>query len=203
MKNKPRKPHITPEEAELFRRAMSDVARDGFAEHAQTQTGRAKKTLVTPSQKSPAKPLTKPPAKSSQKPLTTPSPKPSAHGVLRDQTAQGDYVEFARGGLQTRVMRKLKRGEFRIADTLDLHGHTTGEAETALEDFLCAAANARMSAVLIIHGKGLRSGGRGGVMKHFVTDWLKRRGEVKAFCSAAARDGGTGAVYVLVKGKIM
>ena len=40
-------------------------------------------------------------------------------GVLTDKTSQGDYVEFARGGLQKKVMRKLKRGDYEATDDLD------------------------------------------------------------------------------------
>ena len=120
-------------------------------------------------------------------------------GVLTDKTSQGDYVEFARGGLQKKVMRKLKRGDYEATDDLDLHGLTTAEAEPRLNNFLRAAVGGGHSAVLIIHGKGLHSGGQRGVLKRFTHDLLKRHRAVKAFCSAQPKDGGTGAVYVLLR----
>jgi DNA-nicking Smr family endonuclease len=53
--------------------------------------------------------------------------------------------------------------------------------------------------VRIIHGKGYRSGARGPVLKNAVNLWLRRHLDVMAFASARAIDGGTGAVYVLLR----
>ena len=52
----------------------------------------------------------------------------------------------------------------------------------------------------IVHGKGLRSRQGQPVLKVKVNHWLRQREEVLAFCSARPVDGGTGAVYVLLKG---
>ena len=52
--------------------------------------------------------------------------------------------------------------------------------------------------VIIIHGKGYRSQGRP-VIKPMVNRWLRQDDEVLAFCSARPKDGGTGAVYVLLR----
>ncbi|CAJ2377646.1 MAG: hypothetical protein IBGAMO2_900005 [Arenicellales bacterium IbO2] len=197
MPDKPRKPRtrIAQDDIDLFRRAMSGATRyEETAPRAAAKKSSAKK----PAAKKTAAPKPKPSAKTPRRKPPAPAAKPARRGVLRDQTEQGDYVEFARGGLQTRVMRKLKRGEYRIGAELDLHGLTTAEAEKALSDFLRAAAAKGAKAALVIHGKGLRSGGKGGVMKRFVLGWLKKRGEVKAFCSAVGKDGGTGAVYLLL-----
>jgi DNA-nicking Smr family endonuclease len=54
--------------------------------------------------------------------------------------------------------------------------------------------------VRVIHGKGHRSGARGPVIKTAVDLWLRRHIDVVAFASARAIDGGTGAVYVLLRG---
>jgi DNA-nicking Smr family endonuclease len=53
--------------------------------------------------------------------------------------------------------------------------------------------------VRIIHGKGNGSVQRRPVLKGKVNHWLQQRDEVLAFCSARPVDGGTGAVYVLLK----
>ena len=119
-------------------------------------------------------------------------------GVMIDQT-DGDFFEFCRSGLQKKVLQKLKRGDYGFTATLDLHGHTTAEANRMLPDFVTNALAAGDRTVLIIHGKGLRSGEFGGVLKQFTADWLKQYAEVQAFCSAQPRDGGTGAVYVLLR----
>jgi DNA-nicking Smr family endonuclease len=57
----------------------------------------------------------------------------------------------------------------------------------------------RMSCVRVIHGKGRRSGPRGPVLKNVVNQWLQRNGDVLAFGSARSIDGGSGAVYVLLR----
>jgi DNA-nicking Smr family endonuclease len=50
----------------------------------------------------------------------------------------------------------------------------------------------------VIHGKGLRSGNRGPVLKLVASDYLRRVGAVLAFASAREVDGGSGAILVLL-----
>ena len=126
-----------------------------------------------------------------------------AHGTVAriaiDQTDEGDTVLFARPGLQRRVLRQLKRGEIPWQSDLDLHGMRTHEAESMLDDFLNHALERGEKCILIIHGKGYHSENKKGVLKPFTLSWLKQMNQVNAFCSATPRDGGTGAVYVLLK----
>lgn len=119
--------------------------------------------------------------------------------VAKDETDLGGSVLFVRVGLQNKVIRRLKRGEFSYESVLDLHGMRTHEAEGLLCEFLGESIQQELSCVLIIHGKGYHSENRTGVLKPFTLDWLKQQSEVKAFCSAQQRDGGTGAIYVLLK----
>jgi len=127
---------------------------------------------------------------------------PSQPGVMLDTTdgSQGETVAFARGGVRKNIVRKLKRGEYRPAATLDLHGHSASQAERALSRFLPRAFAAGQIALLVVHGKGLRSGQSGGVLKTVTHRYLKQQPAVQAFCSALPRDGGSGAVYVLLRG---
>jgi DNA-nicking Smr family endonuclease len=81
---------------------------------------------------------------------------------------------------------------------LDLHGLTVVEAKAVLRRFLIRALEEQVRCVRIIHGKGLRSGHRGPVLKSTVAAVLRRTGAVLAFVSARPVDGGTGAVYVLL-----
>jgi DNA-nicking Smr family endonuclease len=112
---------------------------------------------------------------------------PSSHGSLF----------HASPGVQRKVIRMLKRGQIRIEDQLDLHGMRVREAGEALATFLSRCSQRGLRCVRVIHGKGLRTGGS--VLKENVATWLRLRNEVVAFCSAAPNDGGTGAVYVLLK----
>lgn len=111
----------------------------------------------------------------------------------------GDELLFSRPGIQHGVLRKLRRGQFSVDAELDMHGMTTLIARQALNEFLrgCRFSGARC--VRIIHGKGRGSAHGRPVLKTKVNHWLQQRDEVLAFCSARPIDGGTGAVYVLLK----
>ncbi|MGI9305622.1 MAG: Smr/MutS family protein [Gammaproteobacteria bacterium] len=113
----------------------------------------------------------------------------------------GETVSFCRPGVQKSVFKKLKKGHYRVAGELDLHGMRSEEARLALTDFLQRAREADLRCVRVIHGKGLRSSNEGPVLKPLVSGWLLKRDEVLAFCSARPVDGGTGAIYVLLKGR--
>jgi DNA-nicking Smr family endonuclease len=106
---------------------------------------------------------------------------------------------FQRAGVRDQVMRKLRRGLYPVEDELDLHGSTQAAARTQLAEFLAASRDAGHRCVRVIHGKGYRSGGRGPVLKVAVDLWLRRHFDVMAFASAKTIDGGTGALYVLLR----
>lgn len=111
----------------------------------------------------------------------------------------GDELFFKRPGIQQKVIRKLKRGQFRVEATADLHGETVAQARQSLTDFLRASQDRNRRCVLIIHGKGHGSANRKPVIKNKVDAWLRECSDVLAFCSARPGDGGTGAVYVLLR----
>jgi DNA-nicking Smr family endonuclease len=110
----------------------------------------------------------------------------------------GDELAFRREGVAEAALRRLRRGEYAVRDELDLHGMTQDEARHALAAFLAEASHHGSRCVRIIHGKGRGSGHRGPVLKSAVNRWLRRHGDVRAFCSARRSDGGTGALYVLL-----
>lgn len=114
-------------------------------------------------------------------------------------TETGEELLFMRTGLQQRVLRKLRRGLFVIGAELDLHGMTVPVARQAVVAFLLESKRQRIQCVRIIHGKGRGSRHRAPVLKQKVGRWLPQRDEVLAYCSARDYDGGTGAVYVLLK----
>lgn len=110
-----------------------------------------------------------------------------------------EYLLFARPGIQRRVVHELQRGRIEPALDLDLHGMTTAHAQTLLRAFLADCAERRVRCARIVHGKGWRSAERQPVLKCKVNYWLRLRAEVLAFCSAPRFDGGTGALYVLLR----
>lgn len=111
----------------------------------------------------------------------------------------GEELMFTRTGLQHNVLRKLRRGQFPVEEELDLHGQTVNTARIAMTEFLHHCLGRRLRCVRIVHGKGFRSKNQKPVLKNKVNNWLRQRDEVLAFCSARPVDGGTGAVYVLLK----
>jgi DNA-nicking Smr family endonuclease len=119
---------------------------------------------------------------------------------LDDAVAGSAALSFQRGGVRMQVMRRLKRGLIPTDDELDLHGLTQTAARDELADFIARSRDSGHRCVRVIHGKGYRSGARGPVLKTAVNLWLRRHTDVIAFSSARAIDGGTGAVYVLLRG---
>lgn len=111
----------------------------------------------------------------------------------------GEELFFARPGVPTAAMRKLRRGGWVIKAELDLHGHTGDEARVALAAFLSRCMIEDRRCVRIIHGKGHGSKNRLPVLKNKVRHWLMQREDVLAFCQARTVDGGAGAVIVLLK----
>jgi DNA-nicking Smr family endonuclease len=131
---------------------------------------------------------------------------PALSGLPADEPAStadlvtGDEaLSFQRGGVRTQVMRRLRRGLYPIDDELDLHGLSQTAARDQLADFIAHSRDRGCRCVRIIHGKGYRSGARGPVLKTAVNLWLRRHLDVMAFVSARAMDGGTGAMYVLLR----
>ena len=100
--------------------------------------------------------------------------------------------------MQDGVLRKLKRGEYRVEEICDLHGLRVIEAKAALREFLAGALAHNLRCVRIIHGKGMGSGPKGPVLKVAVNMILRKTAPVLAFISARRVDGGTGAINVLL-----
>ena len=115
--------------------------------------------------------------------------------------ATGDELNFRRPHISQAVLTQLRRGAFVVGAEMDLHGMTSAEAKAALRAFVAESVAHRLRCVRVVHGKGRRSGPRGPVLKNVVNHWLQRADDVLAFGSARAVDGGSGAIYVLLKTK--
>ena len=126
----------------------------------------------------------------------------SLHGSGESRNAMeqlGEELAFRRPGVSNRIFRELRRGRFSVEDETDLHGLSANEAKTVLREFIVESAERGRGCVRVIHGKGLRSGPAGPVLKERVRRWLAQWDEVLAFVSAQTRHGGGGAVYVLLR----
>jgi len=111
----------------------------------------------------------------------------------------GEVLSFCRTGIQRNVFKKLRSGAYRISDELDLHGYTVKQAKEVLIYYLQEAVQFEGCCIRVIHGKGLSSGKQKSVLKTYINHWLSEHERVLAFHSAKIKDGGTGAVYVLLK----
>jgi DNA-nicking Smr family endonuclease len=107
--------------------------------------------------------------------------------------------EYVTPGVDRREIRKLRRGEHTVRARLDLHGMTVTQASTSVGRFIESSRHARYRCVSVIHGKGLNSPGGVSLLKQPVREILMRSPSVLAFASAPPADGGTGAVYVLLR----
>lgn len=115
------------------------------------------------------------------------------------ESAPPELLSFKRGGVRTLQMRRLRRGLYPSEAELDLHGLNQSAARDLLAEFIRASRDAQMRCVRVIHGKGYRSGARGPVLKTAVNLWLRHHVDVMAFTSAKTIDGGSGALYVLLR----
>jgi DNA-nicking Smr family endonuclease len=114
---------------------------------------------------------------------------------------RGDELLYTSPGVQNNILKKLRRGHYKIEAELDLHGMTVDSAKIALTDFLTQCAKRSQRCVRIIHGKGLGSINKQPVIKNKLNQWLQKTDIAQAFCSARPADGGTGAIYLLLKRK--
>ncbi len=119
-----------------------------------------------------------------------------------DITFTDEYIEGAITGVGQKLIQRLKKGQFPVQDYVDLHGLTKSEAELRVHEFLIQSYRLGLRCVLIVHGKGLNSKDNIPVLKERLPIWLSRspvKKIVLAFSTAMPYDGGTGAVYVLLK----
>lgn len=134
------------------------------------------------------------PAPSGQKPAAAPKPPlpPAAPKRLRP----GDLT-----GIDGHRADRLRRGKEGIEGRLDLHGMRQVEAHDALIGFVASAHRAGKKTLLVITGKGSFSNGDS-VLRAKVPLWLNEpplREKVVAISPAHPRDGGSGALYIVLK----
>ncbi len=114
----------------------------------------------------------------------------------------GTCMEGRRVEVPMPTLRKLRRGVFPVDARLDMHGMSASEARDAMAMFLRVQQQKGERCVLVIHGKGAHSAGGVAVLRGEIGAWLSQGGSsahVLAFASAHAEDGGSGAMYVLLR----
>ncbi len=113
-----------------------------------------------------------------------------------------EWIDGLAPGVDRKLLRRLKRGDFSLQGHLDLHGMGRETAQREVRAFLRDARGQSKRCILLVHGRGLGSPGGEPVLKRLLVRWLSR-GElgrqVLCFCTAQPEDGGAGAVYVLLR----
>lgn len=113
----------------------------------------------------------------------------------------GERVEGRAPDADPRELARLVRGEPEPEAHIDLHGLDAVSAERHLRRALLRAHDAGARCILVVHGRGRRSEGPA-VLREALPDWLAEpplAARVLAFATAAARHGGPGASYVLLR----
>lgn len=115
------------------------------------------------------------------------------HRIAREEKFSVSHSDSDR-----KILKDVTQGKISPFAVLDLHGMTLAEAEIAFSRFLAKARKYDWYLVKVIHGKGGREIEQYPVLKNQMYRWLKAIPEVRAFCSAAEKYGGAGAVYVVL-----
>lgn len=117
-------------------------------------------------------------------------------------------LTYSRAGLDGGSLRRLSNGHMRPTLTLDLHGYKIDAARDSVWNAVRHGQAEGDRCLLIVHGKAgagykdqqgeIRDAGQALIKSH-VNHWLQQLDAVLAFTSALPKDGGTGALYVLLK----
>lgn len=151
-----------------------------------------------------------------------PETKPSNRTLAVDpeERAKSDLKRFLRGdvdfeleytdeymygyvrGLDIKTFQQLKAGSLSIAAHLDLHGMTSDQAHESLLFFIRESYLQGHRCVLVVTGRGINSPGGQSILRRETETWLTRdplKRVILAFCTAQPKDGGAGALYVLLR----
>ncbi|RUR09281.1 Smr/MutS family protein [Legionella sp. km772] len=162
---------------------------------------------VKPLKKSVLKNQDKAPSVKPLKPISPkerkyPAVKPEKNYFLSDYISEPvqshSVLSYAQASLPSKRFKALRNGQIPWEARLDLHGLQAEKAKDALCHFISTQLAQNRRCLLIIHGKGGQEGAAP-VIKNLVNRWLPQMEEVLAFHSALAKDGGYGALYVLLK----
>ena len=107
-------------------------------------------------------------------------------------------LSYGKHNIPRKRMSELKSGKIPWEARLDLHGLRPDGACDALCQFIDSQAHNNKRCLLIIHGKGGQNF-NAPILKNLVNLWLSQLPQVLAFHSALPRDGGSGALYVLLR----
>lgn len=105
-------------------------------------------------------------------------------------------------GLDIKTFQQLKAGSLSVSAHLDLHGMTTDQAKESLLFFIRESYLQGHRCVLVVTGRGRNSPGGQAILRRETETWLTHeplKRVVLSFCTAQPKDGGAGALYVLLR----
>ncbi|MCW8409707.1 Smr/MutS family endonuclease [Legionella sp. PATHC035] len=129
---------------------------------------------------------------------TYPKKKYYLSDMIVDTVLSETILSYSHSSLASQRFKALRHGQIPWEARLDLHGLKSENARDTLCQFIQTQAENNSRCILIIHGKGGYQGAPP-VIKNLLNRWLPQLDEVLAFHSALPKDGGSGAVYVLLK----
>jgi DNA-nicking Smr family endonuclease len=124
---------------------------------------------------------------------------PPARSPRRTEHADVAVDHFVAAGVDRREIRKLTRGEYTVRARRDLHGITAEDALASVSRFIENSRHAGHRCICIVHGRGLHSKDNQPILKTRVRKYLRSHRSVLAYADAPGPDGGSGAVYVLLR----
>jgi len=179
-------PTVAPEDRDLFRKAVANVQR----------LAPPTRTVLPPAPVAP-------PSVLKQKRQAASGEEATATLHVSDSFAPAlmakDGTHFLQSGCGPDLLKKLRLGKWPVEATLDLHGATLEQARTRLDGFLSSCLLHEVRCVRVVHGKGYGSKDNSPVLKETVRRWLCQLADILAFVECTERDGGAGAVMVLLR----
>lgn len=162
------------------------------------ETMKTVKPLSNAIQRAPKPPVVRKPLRRKTDIIDTPKSEHYLSNYYTDIVSPTSTLAHCSRDIPRKRLHELKNGGIRWQARLDLHGFKPDAAREALCQFIDQQSHTTHRCLLIIHGKGGRHGEEP-VLKNHVNHWLQQFPQILAFHSAIPRDGGTGAVYVLLK----
>lgn len=181
-------PQLAAEDRALFRRVVASV-------HPMAPPNRA---ILPPVPAAPASILKQKRQAATGTDIAPPTPVSDHYAPAR---LAADACHFVQTGHGPDLAKKLAQGKWPIEASLDLHGSTLDEARQRLDGFLRSCLQHHIRCVRIVHGKGHGSKDNASVLKETTRRWLTQLEDVMAYVECNERDGGAGAVQVLLKAK--
>jgi DNA-nicking Smr family endonuclease len=184
---------LSDEDAALWRdigRSVKPLAPDRQGETAEADpVGQPENKARQPAGKKPPRPAALPAARI----------RAIAHPPYVPPVSRAGAAVRRPGGIDERTAEMIVRGSLPIGGRLDLHGMTEANAHAALSGFIERSARAGAKVVLVITGKGERSGG---ALRLAAPRWLSERPLAEFILGvrqADMRHGAQGALYVRLR----